>query len=112
MNFDDFWKKGIDFLQSKIAGAGDDGLAVDNWRTDNGATGERFRIVGAESDQINCLSIYASKKIGLPREDMEILYEMWDRYLAGDITRMDLIDNVPRPAYCVSVMKLLKDNVS
>jgi hypothetical protein len=111
LNFEDFWNKGIDFLQSKITDA-DPGLVIDNWRVDKGNSGERFPIVGAGPDEIKCLSIYASKRIGLPQEDMEILFEMWDGYLAGEIKRMDLIDNIPRPAYCVSVMKLLKDNVS
>jgi len=43
---------------------------------------------------------------------MEALYDMWEDYINREVSRMDIIENVPRPTYCVALMKILKDNVS
>jgi hypothetical protein len=112
LNFEEFWQAAIEYLQSQIAASDRGELVVDNWRPDIGATGERFPVTEAGDETIKCLTIYASKEIKLPREDMASLYEMWDDYLSGEATRMDLIEKIPRPTYCVAVMKLLKDNIS
>ncbi len=112
MNFEEFWEEAIEFLQSRIAGSEGQRIIVDNWRPESGATGERFPVTEASEESIKCLSIHASKEIKLPREDMASVHEMWDDYLSGEATRMDLIEKIPRPTYCVAVMKLLKDNIS
>jgi hypothetical protein len=112
MSFERFWHKGIGYLNDRLSGDDDTDLVVENWKTPGGHTGEKFQVVSAEDDGIKCLSIYASKEILLPREDMEVLFGMWDGYLSGDVTRLDLIDAIPRPAYCVAMMKLLKDNIN
>lgn len=110
MNFDEFWPKSIEYLTEKFS-VGGGKLILKNWRADKGLTGEKFEISWAADDGIDCLTIYASKKINLPKEDMEVLYGMWDDYIAGNVNRMDLIDAIPRPVYCVAVMKYLKDGV-
>lgn len=112
MDFEEFWGRAIEFLRSQIAASDERKFVVENWRPESGATGERFPLTEATPETITCLSIYASKEIKLPREDMAALYEMWDDYLSGEATRMDLIEKIPRPTYCVAVMKLLKDNIS
>ena len=112
MNFEEFWERAIEFLAAQIAASDGGKFIVDNWRPESGATGERFPLTEASDEAIKCLSIYASKEIKLPREDMASVYEMWDDYLSGEATRMDLIEKIPRPTYCVAVMKLLKDNIS
>lgn len=112
MNFDDFWQKSITHLKEKMsASEADKRVIIDNWRSDKGLTGERFAVVEAQKDGIKCLTIHASREITLPREDMEMLYGMWDDYLSGRTTRMDLIDCIPRPTYCVAVMRFLKDSI-
>jgi hypothetical protein len=112
LNFEEFWEKAIEFLASQIAASDEGKLVVDNWRPESGATGERFPVTEATAEAIKCQSIYASKEIKLPREDLASVYEMWDDYLSGEATRMDLIEKIPRPTYCVAVMKFLKDNIS
>ncbi|MEE9553801.1 MAG: hypothetical protein V3W18_05835 [candidate division Zixibacteria bacterium] len=110
MIFEKFWSVGIELIKAKLSEGGSK-LILDNWRADKGLTGEKFELSGADDDGVDCLSIYASKKINLPKEDFEALYDMWDDYIAGDLNRMDLIDAIPRPAYCVAAMKYLKDNI-
>jgi len=112
MTFDEFWKKSIDLLELKIDAAPDKRLILSNWRVDKDLSHEKFPVVRASESSIKCLSIYASKDINIPSEDMEELYGMWDDYLAGELNRLDIIDRIPRPAYCLAVMKYLKDSVS
>jgi len=113
MDFTEFWQKGIDHISAKLGDSGEDGKVIlEAWNPDKGFTGEKFPVVGATPNGVKCLSIYASKPINVPPEDMEELYGMWDSYLAGEATRLDLIESIPRPVYCVAVMKFLKDNIS
>lgn len=112
MTFEEFWQKGIDLLRTKISDPGGNKIVIDNWRADRGLSGQRFPLVKASDGGIKCLSIHASKEINIPKEDMEVLYGMWGDYLSGEVNRMDIIDSIPRPAYCLSLMKYLKDNVS
>jgi hypothetical protein len=112
LGFEEFWQAAIEFLNSQISASEGGRFLVDNWKPETETTGERFPVTEAAYDMIKCLSIYASKEIRLPREDMASVYEMWDDYLSGEATRMDLIEKIPRPTYCVAVMKLLKDNIS
>lgn len=109
MNFAEFWTLAIERLRNELSSSGNE-ISLQNWKPKTGHTGEKFQVVGAADDGIDCVTIYGGKKINLPKEDMEALYGMWDDYLTGEATRMDLIDAVPRPVYCAAVMKYLKDS--
>ncbi len=109
MTFEEFWISAIENLRARLVESGNE-IRLENWKADTGPTGEEFQVMGASDDGIDCMTIYGGKKINLPKEDMEVLYGMWDDYVAGEANRMDLIDAIPRPAYCVAVMKYLKDD--
>ena len=111
MNFDDFWNNSIKLLQEKITES-DGKFIVKNWRVDKDNLPEEFPVTGANDDEIICLSIFASKKISIVKDDMEALYDMWADYINREVGRMDIIENVPRPTYCVAIMKVLMDNFS
>ena len=111
MDFDIFWTKSISFLQGKITES-DGKFIVKNWRIDKDNLPEEFPVTEANDNEIVCLSIFASKKISIVKDDMEALYDMWEDYINREVSRMDIIENVPRPTYCVALMKILKDNVS
>ena len=110
MDFDIFWDKSITLLRDKITES-DGKFIVKHWRIDKTDLPEEFPVTGADDDEIVCLSIFASKKIAIVKDDMEALYDMWEDYINREVGRMDIIENVPRPAYCVSIMKLLKDSI-
>jgi hypothetical protein len=113
MDFETFWAVGIKRLQDSIAESGDNHkYHIGNWRADKGPLGQKIAVVEADPRQIRCLSINASRDIIIPKADMNRLYELWDRYCSGEIGRMEIIENIPRPTYCVSVMKYLKSAVA
>ncbi len=113
MKFDDFWDKGVELLRAGMENSADGGkYIVDIWTSDKGIQPLKFPVIDADSEEIRCLSIYASKEMALTKEDMEALYDIWDDYVSGEATRMDIIESVPRPTYCVAIMKLWKDKIS
>lgn len=113
MDFEIFWARGIKILCDSISSPEDGkGHPVERWGMHTGATGQTFPVVDASPRDIKCLSINASRKISIPKSDMKKLYDIWDRYIGGELTRMDIIETVPRPTYCVSLMKHLKEKIS
>ena len=111
MDFDSFWNKTVEFLKNEISNAPDNQFIINNWRINEENIPEKFPVIEANEDEIVCLSIFASKKIAIVKDDMEALYDIWDDYINSEIGWMDIIDSVPRPAYCVSIMKVLKESI-
>lgn len=113
MDFEIFWAMGIKTLRDFIAVPGEGGRCpVERWGMHTGLTGQKFPVVEADPREIKCLSINASRRISIPKTDMKKLYDVWDDYVEGKISRMDIIEKIPRPTYCVSLMKHLKEKVS
>jgi hypothetical protein len=112
MDFERFWAMGIKILRDFVA-ATENGKnhLVERWGMHTGLTGQKFPIVDADPREIKCLSMNASKKISIPKSDMKRLYDVWESYVDGKITRMRIIEIVPRPTYCVSLMKHLKEKI-
>jgi len=112
MDFEKFWAMGIKTLRDFIASpANEKSYLVERWGMHTGLTGQKFPVVDADPREIKCLSINASRKISIPKSDMKKLYDVWDDYIGGKISRMDIIERVPRPTYCVSLMKHLKEKI-
>lgn len=113
MDFETFWAVGIKRLRDSIAvGGNEERYYIGNWRADKGPLDDKIAVVYADPRQIKCLSIHASKDIVIPKSDMQRLYDLWDSYCSGEIGRMEIIENIPRPTYCVSVMKYLMNAVA
>ena len=115
MQFDEFWAKAISQLKNKIKRPGNDRgehFFISSWRPDKGFLDEKFPIRDVTEDRIECLSIHAGKPIEIPRDDMETLYGMWDDFLTGEISKLEVVENVPRTTYAISLMKFLKENVN
>jgi len=115
LQFDDFWAKAIAQLKIRLKKSGDDRgehIFVTNWRPDKGFLDEKFPIRDATEDRIECLSIHAGKSIEIPRDDMETLYSMWDEFLVGSISKLEVVENVPRTTYAISLMKYLKESIN
>ena len=110
MDFEEFWAIGIKFLKTGISG--EDKYIISDWRVDGDNSGLEFPVVDANPRDIRCLSIHASKDITIPKADMKKLYDMWDSYRGGNVSRMEILEKIPRPAYCVSLMKRLKDHIN
>lgn len=112
MDFEEFWAIGIKLLKTGISTSpGDNTYFINTWRADKEEVSQKFPVVDASTRSISCLSIHASKEIAIPKNDMMLLYEMWDSYIDGKVSRMDIIEKILRPTYCVSLMKYLKDNI-
>jgi hypothetical protein len=113
VDFEIFWARGIKTLRD-FATAAENGKShlVERWCMHTGLTGQKFPVVDADPREIKCLSINASRRISIPKSDMKKLYDVWDSYVDGKITRMRIIETVPRPTYCVSLMKHLKDKIT
>ena len=113
MDFETFWAVGIKRLKDKIAGCDDrQRYFIENWRADKEPIDQKFAVVEADPRQIKCLSIHASRDIVITKSDMGRLYDIWESYCNGELGRMDIIEAVPRPTYCVSVMKHLKNEIA
>ena len=76
MDFNEFWKRSVEFLNANIAKSEDNRFIIHNWRVDKDDLPEIFPVIEVNDDEIFCLSIHASKKISLVKEDMEALYEI------------------------------------
>jgi len=112
MDFEEFWAIGIKLLKTGISASSDgNNYFINTWRADKEEVSQRFPVVDASPRGIGCLSIHASKNITIPKNDMKLLYDIWDSYVDGKISRMDIIEKIPRPTYCVSLMKHLKDKI-
>lgn len=114
MQFDEFWARAITFLKDKVNAANvgrEEKLIVASWTAGKAFTDEKFPVHDANQDKITCLTIHAGKPIDIPRSDMETLYGMWDDFVQGGITRIEIVEKVPRTTYALSLMKYLKDNI-
>ncbi|UCE65991.1 MAG: hypothetical protein JSU85_14225 [Candidatus Zixiibacteriota bacterium] len=113
MDFERFWAVGIKTLRDCVDGCSEEEkYFVKRWCVHTEDTGQMFPLVEANPREIKCLSINASRSISIPKSDMKKLYEIWDDYIDGKVSRMQIIEKVPRPTYCVSLMKYLRDKVS
>jgi hypothetical protein len=112
MDFERFWAIGIKSLRDRVADCGGEKFHhVERWCVHTGETDQKFPVIEANPREIKCLSINASKNISIPKSDMKKLYDVWEMYIDGRVTRMEIIERIPRPTYCVSLMKHLKDDV-
>jgi hypothetical protein len=115
LQFDEFWAKAISLLRDKLKRSGADRgehIFISNWRPDKGFLDEKFPIRDVTEERIECLSIHAGKPIEIPRDDMETLFNMWDDFLTGQISKLEVVENVPRTAYAISLMKYFKENTN
>jgi len=115
LQFDDFWSKGISYLKNLLAKSGEDRgerIFISSWRADRGFLDEKFPIRNATDDHIECLSIHAGKTIDIPKTDMETLYSLWDEYIAGTVSKLEVVEKVPRTTYAIALMKYLKENAN
>ena len=113
MDFEKFWAVGIKSLRDRVAGCSEkEKYFVKRWCMHTGDTDQKFPVEEATPRGINCLSINASKKITIPKSDIKKLYDVWEGYIDGRVSRMEIIEKIPRPTYCVSLMKHLRDKIS
>jgi hypothetical protein len=114
LQFDDFWSQSIDSIKRELeknkAEPGEK-LLISNWRPDKGFIDEKFPIREASADKITCLTIHAGKPIEIPRDEMAVLFDLWEDFLSGHTARIEVVEKVPRTTYAISLMKYLKDNV-
>jgi hypothetical protein len=114
LQFDEFWARAVAFLKDKVNAAKietEEKLIVASWTAGKGFADEKFAVHDANQDKIACLTIHAGKPIDIPRSDMESLYGMWDDFVQGRTTRIEIVEKVPRTTYALSLMKYLKDNI-
>jgi len=112
MDFERFWAIGIKSLRDCVAVRnGEEDHYVERWCVHTGETDQKFPVIEANPREIKCLSINASKNISIPKSDMKKLFDIWESYIDGRISRMEIIERIPRPTYCVSLMKYLRDKV-
>lgn len=115
MQFDDFWSKAVSYLKNILARSGEnrgEHIFISNWRADKGFLDEKFPIRDATDDRIECLTIHAGKPVEIPKNDMETLYSLWDEYLSGSVSKLEVVEQVPRTTYAISLMKYLKESVN
>lgn len=114
MRFDDFWPLAIAILKDKIAKndqGREENFFISSWRPDKGFSDEKFPVRGATLERITCLTIHAGKPIEIPISDMATLYDLWDDYINGAVSRIEVVEKVPRTAYAISLMKFLKESI-
>lgn len=66
----------------------------------------------AQPEKIVCRTVHSGKTVDIRRGDMATLYSLWDRFLQGDITRLEIAERLPRTQYAISLMKYLKEKIS
>jgi hypothetical protein len=87
-------------------------IFVSNWRPDKGFLDEKFPIRDVTEDRIACLTIHAGKPVDIPKSDMETLYSLWDDFLGGSVSKLEVVELVPRTTYAISLMKYLKESIN
>lgn len=115
LQFEEFWSRATAFLKDSLAQtreSREERLFISNWRPGKGFTDERFPVRDADPEKITCLSIHAGKTIDIPKDDMATLYTLWDDYLQGAVSKIEVVEKVPRTTYAISLMKYLKESVS
>ena len=115
MQFDDFWTKAISFLKNHLdqsRNGREEKVFITNWRAGKGFSDEKFPVREIGPDKITCLTIHAGKPVDIPREDMEILYSIWDEYINGSVSKLEVVEKVPRTTYAISLMKYFKEIIA
>ena len=115
MQFDEFWSRAISFLKNGLdrsRNGREDRLFITGWRAGKGFTDEKFPVRDINDEKITCLTIHAGKPIEVPREDMETLYSLWDEYINGTVSKLEVVEKVPRTTYAIALMKYLKEGIA
>ena len=115
MRFDEFWSRAIAHLKNYIdheRSRREARLFVSSWHLGKGFTDEKFPVRDVTPEKITCLTIHAGKAIDIPRTDMATLCSIWDEYVQGMISRLEIVEKIPRPLYAISLMKFLKESIN
>jgi hypothetical protein len=95
-DFKKFWSRMTDQLSRK--------QHIVNWTADKGETGEDFQ---AEYVSGNYVIVYLDSRrvLKVPMKDFKIVYDNWDDYLSGIVTRSQLVAESRFTKYTISIIR-------
>jgi hypothetical protein len=111
LNFEKFWECGLKLLKKKYLATMPDHYYIENWTVEHGhGLNNRFPLNKVLGDEFVIGTIESGDDINLPISDLQYIYEHWDSYLGGKISREDLGKTSRTSTYCISIIKFLKDS--
>jgi hypothetical protein len=83
---------------------------VRSWGKARGYTGGTFNVEYIDQDGMTVSSARTSAPRLVGKDDFARVYEVWGRYLGGNMSRQELRDISHNTTYILSILKLIDDD--
>lgn len=101
LKFDEFWQ-----LCQKKLNAGD---VIPNWSVSGKIRTKEFKIVEITQDSISYDSFTAKSIQKVSKAQFEQVFNVWDKYKNGNITRAELRNNNNKTSYIIATIRYLEN---
>lgn len=83
---------------------------IDNWSLDNKIKIPFYTYIGVQNRKCILIHPFTKKEIKISEESFQYLYDNWERYKTGFLTRNELRGKDRYTTYTICILKYLEDN--